>query len=232
MSISADTKYKLAHAVTSEDVANEIALRLAVSSAPINAAAAQAILDTLDVSPAMNAAIEERLRNGLAGDNDGAAGQELADKLNGMVVVLQAQADGNEVAAVAASFSGQVAGMTTDVTIGADNAGTAGNSISLAFDGIGDIDAALATWNAANPGNTATLISGNGSQVPGNLETIDLAGGAAAYDANLIPAQAAMGSDHMSDSAEYCLRHALTSESASQDFRDAFDAMIDAIQSI
>lgn len=78
---------------------------------------------------------------------------------------------------VAASFSGQVAGMTEDVTIVADNEGVAGNSISLSFDGSDDIDTVLAAWNLANPSNQATLTEGDGSQIPDNLETIDLAGG-------------------------------------------------------
>src|SRR5690606_40871944 len=42
--------------------------------------------------------------------------------------------------AVAASFTGQVAGMTTDVTLTADEAGAAGNSISLTGDGSTYID--------------------------------------------------------------------------------------------
>lgn len=78
---------------------------------------------------------------------------------------------------VAAFFEGQVAGMTTDVRIEADNEGVAGNAISLSFDGLDDIDTAIADWNLANPSNTASLISGDGSQIPDNLEDIDLAGG-------------------------------------------------------
>jgi hypothetical protein len=84
----------------------------------------------------------------------------------------------NDIPAVAAFFEGQVAGMTEDVRIEADNAGAAGNSILLAFDGLDDIDTVLLAWNTANPGNTATLASGDGSQVPDNLEEIQLANGA------------------------------------------------------
>lgn len=83
----------------------------------------------------------------------------------------------DSVEGVAAFFTGQVAGMTTDVTIVADNEGTAGNSVSLPFDGTDDIDTAISDWNLANPGNTVTLTDGDGSQIPDNLETIDLAGG-------------------------------------------------------
>jgi len=85
---------------------------------------------------------------------------------------------GNDLPAVAAFFEGQVAGMTEDVRIEADNAGVVGNSILLQFDGLDDIDAVLAAWNLANPANTATLVSGDGTQIPDNLEEIQLAGGA------------------------------------------------------
>lgn len=78
---------------------------------------------------------------------------------------------------VAASYTGQEAGMTTDVTITADENGTAGNSIILAFNGVLTISAVLAAWNLANPSNTASLISGNGAQVPDNSESITLLGG-------------------------------------------------------
>lgn len=78
---------------------------------------------------------------------------------------------------VKATFTGQKTGMTTDVTITADEFGTAGNSISLAFDGVLTISAALAAHNLANPENTASLISGDGDQVPANLQTIALTGG-------------------------------------------------------
>jgi copper chaperone CopZ len=81
------------------------------------------------------------------------------------------------VPAEAASFSGQVAGMTTNVVITADNDGEDGNSIELIFDGLDDIDTALSDWNLANPANTASLTSGDGSQVPDNGESIQLSGG-------------------------------------------------------
>lgn len=78
-----------------------------------------------------------------------------------------------------ANFVGQVAGMTSSVTIQADNAGTAGNSISLSFDGSTSITAEIAAWNTANPSNTASLLSGSGAQIPNNLQTINLSGGTA-----------------------------------------------------
>lgn len=96
-----------------------------------------------------------------------------------------ADLDGQGVAGVAAFFTGQAAGMTTDVTITADNEGTAGNSIALMFDGSTSIDDALDAWNLANPSNTASLTSGDGSQIPDNAEEIDLAGGVDAEDGEL-----------------------------------------------
>lgn len=81
------------------------------------------------------------------------------------------------VPATHAHFIGQVAGMTSSVTIQADNAGAAGNSISLTFDGSTSISAEILAWNTANPGNTASLLSGNGSQLPNNGQVINLSGG-------------------------------------------------------
>lgn len=78
---------------------------------------------------------------------------------------------------VKATFTGQATGMSTDVTITADETGTAGNSISLAFDGVLTVSEALDAFNLANPENTASLISGDGDQVPDNLQTINLASG-------------------------------------------------------
>jgi hypothetical protein len=75
---------------------------------------------------------------------------------------------------IAAQFQGQVTGMTTDVTIDADVAGAAGN-ITLVADGIKDIDTLISDWNTANPGNTVSLFSGDGSQIP--TDDIVLSGG-------------------------------------------------------
>jgi hypothetical protein len=76
-----------------------------------------------------------------------------------------------------AIFKGQVAGMTTDVFIGAVTAGTAGDNIELNFDGVDSINTVIGAWNAANTSNTAELVSGNGSQVPNSGEQIVLLGG-------------------------------------------------------
>jgi len=152
------------------------------------------------------------------------SGKEIADKFNALVDFLKAQADGSEVAAVAAQFVGQVAGMTTDVTIDADVAGVAGN-VTLTADSIKDIDTLI-----ADAGVALTLSAGDGAQVP--TADIVLTGGADASDANLVPAQAAMGSDKMSDATFERLVIAMASRSAAQEFKDAFDAMIDAAQNI
>lgn len=225
--LSSNTSYRLDHAVTDEKVGDEIAARL-ISETPANAGEAQDILDILDTSSKMKNEIANRLYTALAGDADGRAGREIAQKINGMVVVLQAQADGNEVPHYGA-FSGLVAGLTTSVSIKADVAGAAGN-ITLTADSIKDVDTLISDWNGANPANTVTLLSGDGSQVP--TANIVLSGGAANTDGNLAPAKAAMGSDHMSDDTFECLVHALADRSAAEEFRDAYNAMVDAVQAI
>lgn len=226
--LSKDTAYRLDHAVTDDKVGDEIAARL-ISSTPANASEAQDILDILDTSKKMNDSIAERLFTALAGDANGRAGKELARKINGMVVVLQAKADGNEVAAQFAQFSGQVAGMTTNVTIDADVAGAAGN-ITLVADSIKDIDTLISDWNLANPANTVTLSAGNGAQVP--TANIVLSGGTNSSDANLAPAKAAMGDESMSNDTYECLKHALGDKRAADEFRAAYDAMVEAVQAI
>lgn len=232
MSLSNDTKYRLGHAVTDFSVADDIAARL-ITEAPADAGEAQDMLDLIDQSK--NAAIQERLFTALAGD--GSQGKEISDKLVAMVAVLQAVADGEEVSgtpAVAATFTGQVAGMTTDVTIEADTAGEDGNLITLSFDGSDDIDTVLAAWNLANPANTATL-TGDGSQIPDLGEEIVLADGADEVldsDANTAPAVAALGSAHMSAKAKESLVSALCDQAAADEFESAFNTMIDELNSL
>jgi len=72
------------------------------------------------------------------------------------------------------TFSGKVAGMTTDVVITADVAGTWGN-ITLPVVSGNDIEQMIADWNLANPTNTVTFTSGNPEQIP--TEAIELTGG-------------------------------------------------------
>lgn len=222
--LSKNTAYVLEVALSNEKVADEIAARL-INAVPANAAAAQAILDILDKK--LNKQLEEYLIVALA---HRPSGKEIAQKINGLVAVLEAQADGNEVAAVAAQFQGQVAGMTTDVTIDADVAGAAGN-ITLTADSVTDIDGLIAAHNGgAAPNEQVTLSSGDGSQIP--TANITLSGGSDTSDANLAPAQAAMGSDHMSDATYERLVVAMASRPAAKEFRDAYNAMIDAAQAI
>jgi hypothetical protein len=84
--------------------------------------------------------------------------------------------------AVAASYtgSGDNGTFSEEVTITANTAGTAGNSITLTFDGVDDVDTVLSAWNAANPSNQATLDSGDGGQVPDDGDSLQLSGGVAA----------------------------------------------------
>ncbi len=83
--------------------------------------------------------------------------------------------------AIAASYTGIGDNETfsEEVTITADTAGTAGNNITLTFDGVDDVDTVLAAWNSANPSNQATLDSGDGGQVPDSGDSLTLSGGAA-----------------------------------------------------
>jgi hypothetical protein len=98
---------------------------------------------------------------------------QITASLNGPVMTFSAPA----VVAVAASFTGQVAGMTTNVTIVADNAGVIGNSASLTGDGTSTLNQLIVAWNTANPSNTMTLQAGDDTQVPNLAAVIQLAGG-------------------------------------------------------
>ena len=83
--------------------------------------------------------------------------------------------------AVAASYTGIGDNETfsEEVVIIANTAGTAGNSITLTFDGVDDVDTVLAAWNSANPLNQASLDSGDGGQVPDDGDSLQLSGGIA-----------------------------------------------------
>lgn len=76
-----------------------------------------------------------------------------------------------------ASFTGQVPGMTTDITLTANNAGSNDNGDELTGDGTSTINQLVAAYNIANPTFQMTLTAGNGAQIPNVDETIDLAGG-------------------------------------------------------
>jgi hypothetical protein len=218
--LSQETKLRLSHAVTDAGIADEIEKRL-ITATPALPADSQVILDSLDLRASES--IENRLASGLAGDRQGAAGREIAEKLAAIVAVLAAHADGEEVAAVAASFSGQVAGMTTDVEISADVAGSAGN-ITLIADSVTDIDGLILAWNTGNPGNEVSLVSGDGSQVP--TAGITLSGGSDASDANTAAAQSALGSSQLSAETKLCLAHALGSQGAADEIQSALAAAV------
>jgi hypothetical protein len=81
------------------------------------------------------------------------------------------------VSAVAAFFTGQVAGMTTSVTITATTVGVVGNSVILVGDGISSISTLISVWNTAFPSNTIGLTSGDGTQIPSAFAMITLSGG-------------------------------------------------------
>lgn len=85
-----------------------------------------------------------------------------------------------------AFFTGQIAGMTSNVSISANDPGVIGNSVSLSFDGSTSITTAISNWNTGNPSNHATLTSGNGSQIPNNSTSITLSGGLDASGASKV----------------------------------------------
>jgi hypothetical protein len=76
-------------------------------------------------------------------------------------------------------FTGQVSGMSTNVTI---TANTKGNSaVTLTGTGSTSINGLIDAWNTANPNNTITLATdSDGTQVPADSETITIPAGAKA----------------------------------------------------
>lgn len=215
--LSRETKLRLVHALANQELADELEKRL--DQKWVGQEDAEAAL----ASYKDDARLREYLVVALALKE---AGDEIADRLDKAKAILAAVADGDEVEgspAVAASFTGQVVGMTTDVTIEADNAGDAGN-IVLGVDGIMDIDALVAGWNIAYPSNTITLVDGDGSQIP---ETnIALSGGAdevPASDENTWESIQAFGTQSLSASAMERITVALASEEAAKEFKAAYD---------
>jgi hypothetical protein len=75
-----------------------------------------------------------------------------------------------------ASWTGTLAGMTTPVTVDADNVGLAGN-VTLNYNGTTKISITIWNWNVANPSNTVKCSSGDSTQVPDNKEKMILSGG-------------------------------------------------------
>lgn len=84
--------------------------------------------------------------------------------------------------AATAQFDGQVAGMTTDVTIDADVPGVDGN-VTLTANSILTIAELVATWNLGNPSNALTISAGIDTQVP--TADIALIGGLDAIASNM-----------------------------------------------
>ena len=78
---------------------------------------------------------------------------------------------------VSASFDGVIAGVTGNVQLTANVAGTTGNSILLTGDGIKTLTVLVSDWNTANSENEVTLTSANGSDVPDDATAMQLAGG-------------------------------------------------------
>lgn len=174
------------------------------------------------------------------------SGNLLADKLEQAEAALYAQAyleipevpEVPEVPAVAAQFDGQVAGMTTDVTIDADVAGVAGN-VTLVADSVSDIDALIAAWNLANVGNELTLSAGDGSQVP--TADIELVGGAdlipaipaiPASNPSLVAAKAAFNSSALSEEFKKIAVVALCDNEAANALALEHDEMVAGIAAL
>lgn len=237
--LSKDTKYRLLHAVTSQSVADEIEKRL-IDVKPADQNASIALLATLNKED-----LTYRLQVGTASNRVGA---ELAKKLNGMVDVLKAHANGvenpgspevPEVPATKAQFVGQVAGMTTDITIEADMAGADGN-ITLIADSVSTIaDLIIAHNLVAGAGEQVSVVLGDDTQIP--TEDIVLSGGAdlvpaipavPASDPDLIAAKIKMGSEHLSNEGYVYVLDALCDVAAAKDFEAAFNKMVDLVQSI
>jgi hypothetical protein len=215
-----------------QKAADELEKRIFIASYP-NQAAAIAFMATLDTREKSVGDMNLRIRTMCAGDSGwrNQPGDEVFGRASAIVSLVNAIANGDEhvdAEAVASSFTGPAAGMTTDVTITADTAGAAGNSISLSFDGMTDVDDALAAWNLANPSNTASLISGDGSQTPDDLETIDLADGADKMfsDADFDPAYEALGDGTMSAKALESMTSAFGDAEAAREFLNAMSASL------
>lgn len=175
--LSKDAAYRLDHMVTDDKVGDEIAARL-ISTTPADAGEAQAILDILDTSDKMQKAIAERLFTGLAGDNNGAAGKEIAKKINGMVAVIQAKADGNEIAAVAATAT---LNLTNDIVLTSVATGSARNTntftLQVLAPAANPTDTVLADFTGTASAIVCTITPNDGTNngaVAVNLTTAEL----------------------------------------------------------
>ena len=80
---------------------------------------------------------------------------------------------------IAAAFASKI---NQTVTYTADVIGAAGNSISLVFDGIDDLDTAVGAWNLSNPANAVSFAGQLGTFVP-TAVTVTLENGLDAVNA-------------------------------------------------
>lgn len=215
-----NTKERLKVCLIEDEVAAEVSKRIemVLAEEPSSKEDAEDLLAQLN--PALNEKIITNFANGLAGDKAGAAGKWVANKVNGIVAVLQGKIDSEEGdPGENAQFSGQVAGMTTDVVVQADEPGVAGN-ISLTFNGVETISELINTHNGLG-GVQVSLISGDGDQVPEEDESVALTGGVDPVPGDetaLDEAKAAMGDDSMSADTKDALDHGLAAEEAGDDF--------------
>ena len=96
------------------------------------------------------------------------------------VYTLTAATHGRGISPVVQIYTGvQTPAVGVGFEIVADNAGVAGNSISIVLNGIDTIDVLVGIWNSSNPTNTATLTYTVGAGYIGsNMETYNLSNGA------------------------------------------------------
>ena len=86
------------------------------------------------------------------------------------------QLTGGSFGEVTAIFNAPILGVTGNVQITADNFGIDGN-VFLIGDGITDLQTLVDNFNNTLPSITITLLSANGTDVPDDLEVIQLSGG-------------------------------------------------------
>jgi len=257
MALSKDTKFRLVHALGDQKAADELEKRL-ISAAPADAAAAAAILATMDRSEKSAEDRKRRLASAGAGDGSWKSqpGDELEAKISGIEAVLAAQANGDEAVdtpAIAASLE------IEDITYTAVEPGAAGNDITIAYvdDGTADeetvdvtgtdivvhMEAGVSTATQIKAAIDAKAeaialvsaeITGTAGDAQAAAAEAPLADGADVVmeDADTAPAQAALGEAHLSSKARRALQIALTSDAAGSELADAIDAAIDAAQDI
>lgn len=84
-----------------------------------------------------------------------------------------------------ATYAGTLAGTSNPILVTADNIWSVWNVTPQTYNGIQTIQDGIDTWNTNNPGNTVTLTSGDGTQIPSNKTKLTLTGGNDAYTYNL-----------------------------------------------